>query len=138
MTEQAQLEERVTKLELEMAEVRYVATKADKDVADFKTVLVGHTGVINAIRNDQVEQGKELAKIKAEVKSVKAEMREGFAKVDQNFAKVDQNFAKVDENFAKVEDKFAQLREGQEKITDLLTKRLGGPDEEMPAGGTGE
>jgi hypothetical protein len=117
MTEQVQLEERVTKLELEMAEVRYVATKADKDVADFKTVLVGHTGVINAIRDDQVEHGKQLAR-------VEKEMHAGFARMD--------------ENFAKVEDKFAQLREGQEQITDLLTRRLGGPDEEMPAGGTSE
>lgn len=131
MTEQAQLEERVTKLELEMAEVRYVATKADKDVADFKTVLVGHTGVINAIRDDQVEQGKQLAR-------VEKEMHAGFARMDANFAKVDENFAKVDENFAKVEDKFAQLREGQEQITDLLTRRLGGPDEEVPAGGASE
>jgi hypothetical protein len=57
---------------------------------------------------------------------VRSEMRDGFAKVDANFAKVDANFAKV-------EDQFRQVRRGQEAITDLLTRHLGEPGEEMQA-----
>ncbi len=120
MTQALPLEDRVAKLELEMAEVRYVTSKADKDVADFKTVLIGHTGVINAIRDDQVEHGKRLARLEAEVRS--------------GFANVDANFAKVDTNFGKIEEKFELLSKGQEAITQLLSRHLGEPDEETHAG----
>lgn len=148
MSETTRLEERVTGLENEMAEVRYLAAKANKDASVFQTVLIGHTGVINAIRDDQLEHGKQLARVEKEMRTgfadvrsemrdgfadVRSEMRDGFAKVDANFAKVDANFAKVDANFAKVEDQFRQVRRGQEAITDLLTRHLGEPGEELRA-----
>lgn len=124
MSQPARLDERVSQLETEIAEVRYLATKAEREVSDMQTVFRGHTGVLNAIRDDQVKQGAELASVKAEVKNVKAEMHEGFAKVD--------------ENFAKVENKFVQLQQGQEQITDLLTRHLGEPAEETRAGDASE
>jgi chromosome segregation ATPase len=152
MSQPARLEERVSDLETEMAEVRFLATKAEREVSDVQTVLRGHTGTLNAIREDQVDQGKELAKVKVEVKSVRAEMHNGFIRidekfakvdenfawVDENFAKVDENFARVDENFAKVERKFELLHRGQDRITDLLTRHLGEWTDETRAGGTDE
>lgn len=129
------LEERVARLEHEMAEVRFMAGRTDREVSDLQAVLNGHTGVLNAIRDDQRDQGRQFAKFEAETRrefaDVRAEMRDGFAKVDANFAKVDANFAKV-------EEKFALLSKGQEAITRLLTKHLGDPDDETPAGGAGE
>lgn len=131
MSQPARLDERVTQLETEMAEVRFMATKAESEVSDMQTVFRGHTGVLNAIRNDQVKQGMELASVKTEVKNVRAEMHDGFAKVDANFAK-------VDENFTKVEAKFELLRDGQDRITELLTRHLDEPAEEKHAGGADE
>lgn len=102
--------------------------RTDQEVSDLQVVLKGHTGVINAIRDDQVDHGKALARVEAgmrtEFADVRAEMRAGFAKVD--------------ENFAKVEDKFKVLQRGQELITSLLTRHLGAPDDETQTDGAGE
>lgn len=159
MSQPARLEERVSDLETEMAEVRFLATKAEREVSDVQTTLRGYTGVLNAIRDDQVEQGKELAKVRAEVKGVRAEVTDVRAEVESVKAEVTDvraevgnvraevesvraevrdGFAKADENFTEVERKFATLRQGQEQITDLLTRHLGEPDEEASAGGADE
>jgi hypothetical protein len=103
MSEPAELTGRVTRLEHEMAEVRFLATKAEKDASDCKAVLHGHTGVLNAIREDQVEQGKRLAKLESEVHSGFAEMRSGFAEMRRVHT---------------------VLAHGQASITDLLTRHI--------------
>jgi hypothetical protein len=128
MSQPARLDERVTQLESEMAEVRFLATKAESEVSDMQTVFRGHTGVLNAIRQDQVKQGMELASVKAEVKNVRAEMHTGFAQVDEEFADVRSEMRKG----------FGELARGQELITNLLTRHLGEPDEETRAGDAGE
>jgi septal ring factor EnvC (AmiA/AmiB activator) len=74
MAAMARLDERVTQLEMEMAEVRFLATKAEKEVTNVQMVLNGHTGTLNAIRHDQVDQVRELTRVKAEVNSLGAEM----------------------------------------------------------------
>ena len=107
MSQPARLEERVSQLELEMAEVRYLATKANKDVSDFRTVLVGHTGVINAIREDQLEQGKKLARVEKEVHA-------GFARMNEEFADVR----------SEMRNGFGKLAEGQARITELITQHI--------------
>ena len=122
------LDERVTQLESEMAEVRFLATKADREVSDVQVTLRGYTGTLNAIRDDQVEQGKRLARVETKVDNLEKEVHTGFVRVDENFAK-------VDENFAKVERKFELLHKGQEQITELLTRRL---DEETHTGDADE
>jgi hypothetical protein len=108
MSEPAELTGRVTRLEHEMAEVRFLATKAEKDASDCKVVLHGHTGVLNAIREDQVEQGKKLAKLDNRLGKVENEMRSGFADVR-----------------SEMRSGFAVLAQGQAHITDLLTRHLG-------------
>jgi chromosome segregation ATPase len=122
MSQPARLEERVSDLETEMAQVRFLATKAESEVSDMQAVLRGHTGVLNAIRKDQVKQGEELAGVKAEVKSVKAEMHEGFTRVDERFTRVDEKFARVDEKFAKVDEKFAEVDERFDKVDEKFAK----------------
>ena len=63
-------------------------------------ILHGHTGVLNAIRQDQVDQGKKIAKLDRE-------MRQGFARVD-----------------AQARENYALLAHGQGRIVDLLTRHL--------------
>ena len=139
MGEPAELTGRVTRLEHEMAEVRFLATKAEKEVSDCTAVLHGHTGVLNAIREDQVDQGRKLAKLDARLGKVEsqvrvgfAEMHDGFARVDAEmhggFARVDQQFAEVNEGFARVDAEarrnYSMLAQGQERITELLTRHI--------------
>ncbi len=139
MGEPAELTGRVTRLEHEMAEVRFLATKAEKEASDCTAVLHGHTGVLNAIREDQVDQGRKLAKLDARLGKVEsqvrvgfAEMHDGFARVDAEmhggFARVDQQFAEVNEGFARVDAEarrnYSRLAQGQERITELLTRHI--------------
>ncbi|MFL6119435.1 hypothetical protein [Actinophytocola sp.] len=91
-----------------------MASKASKDVSDFTAVLHGHTGVINAIREDQLEHGKNLARIEKE-------MRAGFARVDEKFDKVDARFGKVE---TEMREGFGLLAEGQQRITELIIQHI--------------
>jgi chromosome segregation ATPase len=140
-------EVRMKRLEEKTAEGLYLARNADKEVADFRIVLSGHTGVLNALRETQLEHGRTLAshgqrldslevkvdRLEVKVDRLEEKVDRGFAKIDERFSKIDERFAMVDENFAKVnegfarmESKFAVLKAGQERITELLTAHLGG------------
>lgn len=97
-----------------MDDVEGLARGTDREVADWRTTLNNHTDLLNAIREDQVDQGKKLArleaKVEAELADVRSEMRNGFGK----------------------------LAKGLELLTGLLTRHLGRPDEEPRGGGPGE
>jgi len=121
MGEPAELTGRVTRLEHEMAEVRFLATKAEKDASDCKAVLIGHTGVLNAIREDQVDQGRKLAKIDTRLGNLETEVRSGFARVDERFAETREGFARVD---AEARANFTTLAQGQERLTELMTRHI--------------
>jgi hypothetical protein len=91
------LEGRVTRLEGEMAEVRFLATNAERDVADVKTVLIGHTGLLNALREDQVDQGRTLARLDREMRGTQTDMRTGFAEMRRGFAVLGEGQARISE-----------------------------------------
>jgi septation ring formation regulator EzrA len=130
------LEKRVKNLEDRMDDVQKLASGTDQEVAGWRTTLNNHTTTLNALRADQVEQGKRLTRVEKEMYAGFHQINENFAKVDEhfttadeNFAKIDDHFTTVDENFATVEKKFAVLERGQDQITKLLTRHLGGPGE---------
>lgn len=128
MSEPDNIPERVTNLEHEVAEARkdaaaarILAGGADRDVADMRIELRSHTKSLQALRETQVEQGREMRNGFAKVEA-------RFARVDERFARVDERFGKVDENFAKVEAHFGTVKVGMDHITDLLTTALERPD----------
>jgi len=104
VTEPDNIAERVTRLEHSVAEARkdaaaarILAGGADRDVAEMRTELRAHTQTLNALRETQIEQGRE--------------MRQGFAQVESRFAKVEGDMR---EGFAQVRSEmgegFAQIR----------------------------
>jgi chromosome segregation ATPase len=83
------LESRVTALEEQMrdtrqdaAAARVLAGTADRDVSEFKQTLNGHTKVLNAVRETQIEDHHDIAALKTEVGSLRADMTSGFTKVN--------------------------------------------------------
>ncbi len=119
MSEPDEIDERVTRLEGEVAlarqdaaAARVLAGGADRDVAAMQSELRAHTRSLNALRQTQVEQGHE--------------MREGFARVD---AEMREGFARVDSETRK---SFGLLAQGQTRITELLTRHLGECESENP------
>ncbi|MEV6826545.1 hypothetical protein [Amycolatopsis sp. NPDC051102] len=69
------LEEQVQQSRHDAAAARILAGTADRDVSDFKQTLNGHTQVLNALRETQIEQGREIV-------DLRPEMRSGFTKIN--------------------------------------------------------
>ncbi|MBX9396442.1 hypothetical protein K4749_23325 [Streptomyces sp. TRM72054] len=81
MSETEEIRRRMDALEAEMDALReqITTTRAvvainDRDVAEFKTELRAHKQVLQALRETQIEQGREIAELRTE-------MRNGFATV---------------------------------------------------------
>ncbi|GHF57815.1 hypothetical protein FHX82_000222 [Amycolatopsis bartoniae] len=93
MTEQ--LEARVAKLEDEVPEAIAIARDARHHAAmaealargasleagDCVSILRGHTNLLNAIRDDHVEQGQRLDRVEQRMDRIEKEMKEGFSMV---------------------------------------------------------
>jgi hypothetical protein len=136
MSEATDIPDRVSRLEHEMAEVRFLATKAEHDASDCVGILRGHTGVLNAIRADQVEQGSKIVKLDARLNRVETEVRDGFARMNGEFAGVRESFARVDGElaevrgemrggFARVDAEFADVRESFARVDGELAEVRG-------------
>jgi peptidoglycan hydrolase CwlO-like protein len=124
-----EIHDRVTRLEEERVEVRFLATHADKEAAGNTAVLQGQIGVLNALRDTQQEHGQTLAKHSHMLTEHGKRLGRLENKVDALDHKVDTGFAQADKNFAEVERQFGQLRTGQERITELLTEHFDRPNE---------
>jgi polyhydroxyalkanoate synthesis regulator phasin len=124
VTNVAELDRRVTKLEERVDDIQDLARQTGEEMAGWRTTLNNHTKLLNAIRDDVVDQGKVLADQGKKLARVEKEMHAGFARID--------------DNFTEVEKKFAVLYRGQDQITRLLTRALGEPDDGTTAGGAGD
>ena len=112
MSEPAELERRVSRLETEMSEVRHLARGASWEVGALRAELRSHTRVLNALRQTQVDQGQDIVDLRTEV-------RTGFARID----------SELDELRTEMREGFSVLAVGQAQITALLTTHQGKPDE---------
>lgn len=92
---------------------RALAAGAYEEVGDVRAKLDGHTRVLQALREDQLDLRAGLTEFRGEVDA-------RFAQVDARFAQVDANFAQVDANFAQVDANFAKVHEGLAHIVGLL------------------
>lgn len=84
----AALEEQLPRLKQDAAAARILAGGADQDVAALATRLDAQTRLLTALRETQVEQGRDIAGLKTEVAGVKREMREGFGKLATGQAEI--------------------------------------------------
>ncbi len=106
------LEARVTALEeqarytrQDAAAARILAGTADRDVSEFKQTLNGHTKVLNAVRETQVEQGQRLDRVETKLGSVETKLGSVDDRVGTLEAKVDSGFTKINVSM----DRIAQL-----------------------------
>jgi hypothetical protein len=90
---------------VDAAAARVLAAGADRDVSEVRAELRAHIQALNALRETQLEQTREMREGFAEMR---AEMREGFAEMREGFAKTWEGFAKQ--------------ATGMAQITALLTK----------------
>ena len=83
---------------------RMLAAGADHDVSEVRAELRAHTQALNALRETQLEQGRE--------------MREGFAEQGR---RIDEQSRRIDEQGREMREGFATLATGMAQITALLT-----------------
>ena len=75
------LEEQVRSTRQDAAAARVLAGTADRDVSEFKQTLNGHTKVLNAVRETQVEDHDRLNRLEAKVDS-------GFTKINVSMDRI--------------------------------------------------
>jgi DNA anti-recombination protein RmuC len=101
---------------------RMLAAGADHDVSEVRAELRAHTQALNALRETQLEQGRE--------------MREGFAeqgrrideqgqRIDEQTRRIDEQTRRIDEQTREMREGFATLATGMAQITTLLTNLAG-------------
>ena len=95
MANERNVEDRLQALEAEMqvvreeaAAARALAAGADRDVAEYRKEMRGHTRVLNAIREDQIDQGTKLNALQTELSEFKTEARDGFTKANLGIAQI--------------------------------------------------
>ncbi|MBE8520949.1 hypothetical protein ILP97_26265 [Amycolatopsis sp. H6(2020)] len=76
------LEEQVRHTRQDAAAARILAGTADRDVSEFKQTLNGHTQVLNALRETQIEHGQDISGLMTEAGAIRAETQSGFTKVN--------------------------------------------------------
>jgi hypothetical protein len=122
MTDHDDLEARVTALEEQalhtrhdVAAARILAGGADRDVADFKQKLIGHTKVLNALRETQLEHGQRLD-------TVEREVREGFAETKADIADVKAEVTETKVDVANIKNTLTTVNIGMGQIATLLQR----------------
>jgi hypothetical protein len=95
----AELREQLALASSDAAAARTLAAGADQDVSEVRAELRAHTQALNALREIQLGQGREI--------------REGFAEQGR----------RIDENVRETREGFSTLATGMAQITALLTDR---------------
>ncbi len=95
----SRLEFQVSRLREDVASARALAALADRDVAELRTEMRAHHKVLNALRETQLEQGKQIGELRQEMREeiggmhqeiggLRQEMREGFAMQSTGMAQI--------------------------------------------------
>lgn len=103
----ASMEDRVSALEKQIAEVRALAAGAHEDTGDIKAAQLNHIKVLNG-------WGTQL---NGRIDRMQAEID---LKLNQMETRFSQELALVDQGFRKIEERFATLAAGMSRITALL------------------
>ena len=76
------LEEQVRQSRQDATAARVLAGTADRDVSEFKQTLNGHTKVLNAVRETQIEHGQRLESLETKFDQLDAKVDSGFTKIN--------------------------------------------------------
>ncbi|MET9258554.1 MULTISPECIES: hypothetical protein [Amycolatopsis] len=95
MADLEELEGRVARLERAVAEVqqdaaaaRVLAGAADRDVSGFREELRAHTRTLNALRETQIEQGRQLSDQGRQLDELQQQVQEGFSTLNTGMAQI--------------------------------------------------
>jgi chromosome segregation ATPase len=107
---------------VDAAAARVLAAGADRDVSEVRAELRAHIQALNALRETQLEQTREMREGFAEMREGFAEMREGFAEMRGDLTETRKDLTEMRGDLAEMREGFAQQASGMAQITVLLTK----------------
>ena len=119
------VEHAVRRLDRDAAATRMMAALADRDVAETRGVLAGHTRVLNAVRETQLEQGAVLAehsRTLLEHTRMLAEQAEVLAEHSARFDAVDARFDAVDARFDRLETEVRTIGGTLTELVSVVTR----------------
>lgn len=112
------LEDRMTRLEREVDEVRQLASGAHEDVATVQATLRAHIGTLEALHENQRGMQKDITVLRKDVDGLRKDV-DGLRKdVDTGFTEMRTEFAHVR---GEMREAFTTLNLGMSQITALLT-----------------
>ena len=116
----AAVEAELPLLRAEAVATRALAAGADQDVADVRTEVRAHTGMLNALRETQVahynEHKADAAELKADIAQIKTDMM--GLKIDMTGIKADVSGLKSD--VSELKSDVSELKSGMARIVGLL------------------
>lgn len=77
------------------ATARVLAADADHDVSEVRAELRAHTGVLDALREDQLSLRAERGEMRTEIDELRQETRQGFEETRRQFAVVHSGLAQI-------------------------------------------
>jgi chromosome segregation ATPase len=89
---------RLAELTGDVGVAKLLASEADREVADLRAVLNGHTRVLNALRSDMTDLRTDMTDLRNHVDAGFAEMREGFAVVGVGMAQITAQLRNIEES----------------------------------------
>jgi DNA anti-recombination protein RmuC len=108
---------------------RMLAAGADHDVSEVRAELRAHTQALNALRETQLEQGREMREGFAEqgrrIDEQGQKIDEQTRRIDEQGQKIDEQTRRIDEQTREMREGFATLATGMAQITTLLTNLAG-------------
>ncbi len=88
----SRLEHQVSRLREDVASARALAALADRDVAELRTEMRAHHKVLNALRETQLEQGKQIGELRQEMHQelggLRQELQQGFVMQSTGMAQI--------------------------------------------------
>lgn len=91
----AMLRKQLVEFAGDAAAARVLAAGADHDVSEVRQELRAHTGVLNALREDQLSLRAEMGEMRTEIDELRQETRQGFEETRRQFATVNEGMARI-------------------------------------------
>jgi chromosome segregation ATPase len=107
---------------VDAAAARVLAAGADRDVSEVRAELRAHIQALNALRETQLEQTREIREGFAEIRGDLTETRKDLTEIRGDLTETRKDLTEIRGDLTEMREGFAQQATGMTQITTLLTK----------------
>jgi chromosome segregation ATPase len=115
------VEAKVTQFQYDLHLVRGFASLADRDVGEFRGTLVAHVQALNALRETQLEQGRQLDDLRQVVDGHTETLDQHTQTLDRHTETLDRHTETLDRHTETLDRHTETLAEHGRLLTDIAT-----------------